>query len=164
MAGDVVVTRRVDDPGAAVPQRGSDAASVAGFRAWLGSVDVAGLSDAERVELVGELERVKGAVSAVQARAVDALRCSHEQGAAGRSGGAGRSVGSMVALARRESPSLGDRFVGVARAVVHEMPVTMAALTDGVVGERHVVAMVAATACLSRQDREIGRASCRERV
>ena len=33
-----------------------------------------------------------------------------------------RSVGSVVALARRESPSLGDRFVGLARALVHEMP------------------------------------------
>ncbi|HSF37345.1 MAG TPA: DUF222 domain-containing protein, partial [Nocardioides sp.] len=64
-----------------------------------------------------------------------------------------RSVGSQVALARRESPTLGDRFVGLSRALVHEMPHTMAALTDGLVGERHAVAMVAATACLGVQDR-----------
>ena len=64
-----------------------------------------------------------------------------------------RSVGSQVALARREPPSLGDRFVGLSRALVHEMPCTMAALVAGVVGERHAVAVVAATACLSRGDR-----------
>jgi hypothetical protein len=50
-----------------------------------------------------------------------------------------RSVGSVVALARRESPSLGDRFVGLARALVHEMPHTMAALTAGVCSERVAV-------------------------
>jgi hypothetical protein len=43
--------------------------------------------------------------------------------------------------------------VGLARALVHEMPHTMAALTDGVIGERHAVAMVQATACLSVEDR-----------
>ena len=52
------------------------AAPVVAFRAWLGSVDVAGLSDRERVELVAELERVKGSVCAVQARAPDAYGCS----------------------------------------------------------------------------------------
>ena len=47
--------------------------------------------------------------------------------------------GSQVALARRESPGLGDRFVGLSRALVHEMPATMAALAAGEVGERHAV-------------------------
>jgi len=84
------------------------------FRSWLASVDVGGLSDAQRVDLVGELERVKGAASAVQARATDALRVSTEASAARD---AGQSVGSEVALARRESPAVGDRFVGLARAL-----------------------------------------------
>ena len=98
---------------------------VARSRRWLGSVggcpavDVAGLSDRERVDLVACLEGVKGAASAAQARATDALRCSREVVAPQD---VGRSVGSVVALARRESPSLGDRFVGLARALVHEMP------------------------------------------
>ena len=64
-----------------------------------------------------------------------------------------RSVGSQVALARRESPSLGDRFVGLSRALVHEMPHTMVALTGGEVSERVAVAVVQATAVLSREDR-----------
>ena len=99
---------------------------VDGFRAWLASVDTASLSDRERVELVAALERVKGAASAGQARATDALRCSREV-VAPRD--VARSVGSVVALARREPPSLGDRFVGLSRALVHEMP-----LPDGGAG------------------------------
>ena len=64
-----------------------------------------------------------------------------------------RSVGSEVALARRESPTHGDRFVGLARALVHEMPVTMEALTAGVCGERHTIALAQVTAVLSREHR-----------
>ena len=108
------------------------------------------LSDRERVDLVAELERVKGAASAAQARATDAVRCSRELVAPQD---VGRSVGSVVALARRESPSLGDRFVGLARALVHEMPATMTALCAGVCGERVAVAVVQATATLSVADR-----------
>ena len=117
--------------------------SVGGFRAWTWPV----LSDRERVDLLGELERVKGAASAVQARATDALRCSREVVDARD---VARSVGSVVALARRESPSLGDRFVGLARALVHEMPATMAALGAGVCSERVAVAVVQATAHAER--------------
>ena len=86
----------------------------------------------------------------MQARATDALRCSREV-VAPRD--VARSVGAQVALARRESPCLGDRFVGLSRALVHEMPATMAALASGEISERHAVAVVQATACLSRADR-----------
>lgn len=123
---------------------------VEGFRAWLAGVDVAGMSDAKRVGLIRALEGVKGPVCAAQARATDALRCSQEQA---RPQDSARSVGSQVALARREAPSLGDRFVGLSRALVHEMPHTMTALTTGLIAERHALAMVAATACLSVGDR-----------
>ena len=112
------------------------AGRVSGFVQWLGSVDAEALSDAERVELVAALERVKGGAGAAQARATDALRRSRERSAPRD---AARSVGSEVALARRESPTLGDRFVGLARALVHEMPDAMAALTRGEIVERHVV-------------------------
>ncbi len=124
--------------------------AVDSFRAWLAGVDVDSLTDRERVELVAGLERVKGASSAVQARAADALRCSREVVAPQD---VARSVGSVVALARRESPTLGDRFVGLSRALVHEMPVTMAALSGGECSERVAVAVVAATATLSLEDR-----------
>ncbi len=128
----------------------SDVAAVDRFRAWLAGVDIESLSDRQRVELVASLERVKGASSAVQARATDALRCSREV-VAPRD--VARSVGSVVALARRESPRLGDRFVGLSRALVHEMPHTMAALTEGGISERVAVVVVQGTATLSREDR-----------
>ena len=57
-------------PGAGLAGGGA-VAVVAGFRSWLVGVDWAGLTDRERVDLVAELERVKGAASAVQARATD---------------------------------------------------------------------------------------------
>ena len=125
---------------------------MAAFRSWVSTVDVGALSDRERVDLVAELERVKGAASAAQARATDALRCSRE--AVARQD-VGRSVGSVVALARRESPSLGDRLVGLSRALVHEMPATMSALSAGVCSERVAVAVVQATATLSVADRGV---------
>ena len=160
MAGETVVARRVGGPGCrcatarfgcrADGTGGAVTAPVVAFRAWLAAVEVAGLSDADRVDLVAELERVKGSASAVQARATDALRCSREAAAPAD---VARSVGAQVALARRESPCLGDRFVGLSRALVHEMPATMAALASGEISERHAVAVVQATACLSRADR-----------
>ena len=154
-----VAAGRVVDPGPAVPQSewacSSEAVSgpvvmVEGFRAWLACVDAGSLSDRERVDLVASLEGAKGAISAVQARATDALRCSRE---VVDPRDVGRSVGSMVALARRESPSLGDRFVGLSRALVHEMPATMAALSAGSCSERVAVAVVQATATSSMEDR-----------
>ena len=159
MDGDVVAGRVVD-PGSGVPVCVSDVVGagvvgspvgvVDGFRAWLGGVGSAGLSDRERVDLVASLERVKGAASAAQARVTDAVACSRE---VAEPRDVSRSVGSVVALARRESPTLGDRFVGLARALVHEMPQTMAALSAGACGERVAVAVVQATATLSLEDR-----------
>ena len=116
----------------------------------MSGIDVGSLSDGDRLALVAELERLKGAASACQARAVDAVRGSREQ-ASPRDAVA--AWVSEVGLARRESPTLGDRFVGVSRALVEELPATMRCLTDGVVGERHVLEVVRETATLSREDR-----------
>ncbi len=127
-----------------------DRGEVVAFREGVGSVDGCGLTDRERVDLVVELERVKGAVSAAQARVTHALRQSREESDARD---VARSVGSEVALARRCSPTWGDRFVGLARALVDEMPATMAALSLGVCSERHAVVLVQATAVLSVEDR-----------
>ncbi len=101
---------------------------VASLRLSLATLDADAGTDHERVALVAELERLKAAAAACQARATDALRRSREAVAPHD---VARSVGSEVALARREAPSRGDRFVGLARALVHEMPRLMAALTTG---------------------------------
>ncbi len=128
----------------------SPASWVAETRWRLATVDPASLSDRERVDLVAELERLKGAASATQARAVHALGESRA-GVAPRD--AVRSVGSEVGLARRESPSLGDRFVRVSRALVMELPITLAALSKGVIGERHVIQVAQESAMLTAPDR-----------
>lgn len=124
--------------------------AVAAFRRWLSSIDVDGLGDGDRVDLVAELERVKGAAAATQARATHALRVSRE---AVTPQDVARSVGSEVALARRQSPTLGDRYVGLARALVTEMPCTMQALGRGESSERHAVLMVQVTSVLSVEHR-----------
>jgi hypothetical protein len=137
-------------PLAGVPAGAAAAAGVRGFREWLAAVPVGAMSDRERVDLVAELERVKGAAAAVQARAVHAVRVSRELVSPPAVGarGVGRSVGSQVALARRESPSGGDRFVRVSRVLVQEMPVTLAALSAGVCSEAHAVRVAQAAAVL----------------
>ena len=125
------------------------AAGVA-VREWISSIDVSRLSDRERLDLVAEMERIKHTAAAAQAKATHALRTSRE---AASPQDAVRSVGAEVALARRQSPTLGDRFVGMARALVDEMPHTMAALTEGVCSERHALLMVQVTSVLTLEDR-----------
>jgi hypothetical protein len=83
------------------------------------------------VERIAELERVKSAAAAGQARAaaaLDASRRAAEAAAGVPAARRGRGVASEVALARRDSPSRGNRHLGFAKALVHEMPHTLAAL------------------------------------
>ncbi len=119
-------------------------------RKSLSRIDIAAMSDHDRLALVDELERLKGAATAAQARAVHAVRRSREATAPQD---ALRSVGSEVALARRESPTLGDRFVGLSRALVEELPATLAHLTTGAIGERHALEVTRETATLTRAHR-----------
>lgn len=150
VSGETHRERREVVPACVGAPREEPRAAVASVRGWLADVDVDAVDDAQRVDLVAELERLKGAATALQARAVDALRQSREA-AAPRDGR--RSVGSEVALARRESPSCGDRFVRVARALVHEMPESLAALQAGVCSETHAVKVVQASSVLRPEDR-----------
>ena len=108
-----------------------------------------GLAEAERVEAVAALESLKGAAAAAQARLTAAAVVDRE-----RLGEDSRSVRADLALARRCSPTLADQHVGVARALVEEMPSTMAALERGEISERRAMIVVRETACLSREHRE----------
>ena len=120
------------------------------FRCWLASLAPDELTDRERIDLVAEIEQVKGTGAAAQTRLTHAVRRSRE---APSPQDAVRSVGAEVALARRQSPTLGDRFVGMARALVDEMPHTLSALTDGACSEQHALLMVQVTSVLSVDDR-----------
>ncbi|TPG18000.1 HNH endonuclease [Pedococcus bigeumensis] len=121
-----------------------------------GLAGLEGDDDAERIDLISELESLKGAASAAQARLTVAFADSQEAGqeASGvRAGDRGRGVAAQIALARRESPHRGSRHLGFARAMVHEMPATMAHLTAGRVSEWRATILCRETATLSVEDR-----------
>ena len=89
------------------------------------------VSDAERVDQLRALEELKAAAAAAQARIAVDLDVSQrrEQEAAGvPAARRGQGVGAQVALARRESAHQGGRLLGLAKALVLEMPHTYAAL------------------------------------
>src|SRR5271155_907455 len=108
------------------------------------------------VERIAELERVKSAAAAGQARAPAALGAGRRAAEAATGVPAarrGRGVASEVALARRDSPSRGNRHLGFAKALVHEMPRTLAALEVGVLTEWRATLIVRGKACLDVGDR-----------
>ncbi|MBA2695960.1 MAG: DUF222 domain-containing protein, partial [Actinobacteria bacterium] len=133
----------------------ADAEGVQGVIDWLGRA-VEGVDDAGRVDLIGRLEAVKGAAEATQARVSCALAESIERGRVAAGVAAGKrsvGVGAQVALARRESPWRGSRHLGMAKALVGEMPATLAALQTGQISAWAATLVVRATACLSAQHR-----------
>jgi len=105
---------------------------------------------------IAELERMKSAAAAGQARAaaaLDARRRAAEAAAGMPAARRGRGVASEVALARRDSPARGSRHLGLAKALVHEMPHTLAALEGGVLSEWRATLIVRESACLDVEDR-----------
>lgn len=122
-----------------------------------------GLSEAELLELVSVLEATKGAASALQARATAVFvedrdaRVAQDRGdgviSAREARSRRRGTRSEVALARKSSPSQADRYVGLAKALVHDLPHTMDALTAGELSEWRATLVLRGTACLSHEDR-----------
>ena len=99
---------------------------------------------------------LKSAVAAAQARITVDFDRSQRQvqrdaGVPERRVGAG--VAAQVALARRESPSRGSRLLGLAHALVEELPHTFAALARGETSEWRATLVARETACLTRRDR-----------
>jgi hypothetical protein len=134
------------------------AKAVHDFRAALAGMDAldGGLDDGEAVEQIRALEELKAAAAAAQARVSAGLYASVSAAGAARGvpvAERGRGVAAQVALARRESPSRGSRYLGLARALTAEMPHTLAALTCGRLSEWRATLLVRETACLSVEDR-----------
>ncbi|MFC3688280.1 HNH endonuclease [Aquipuribacter hungaricus] len=114
------------------------------------------VDDATRVSRLRALEMLKAAASAAQARDTADLAASrHAQRAAAGvpPQERGRGVAAEVALARRDSPRRGAQHLGLATALVHEMPCTLAALEAGRISEWRATVLVRDTACLTRADR-----------
>jgi hypothetical protein len=114
------------------------------------------LDQSALIDEIARLERVKSAAAADQARAtvaLDTLRRADEAAAGVPKAKQGRGVASEVALARRDSPVRGGRHLGFAKALVCEMPHTMAALECGALSEWRATLIVRESACLDVEDR-----------
>jgi hypothetical protein len=112
--------------------------------------------EAALIKQIAWLEGVKSAAAAGQARAAAALdekRRADEAAAGVPKAKQGRGVAGEVALARRDSPARGGRHMGFAKALVLEMPHTLAALESGALSEWRSTLIVRESACLDVDDR-----------
>ncbi len=131
------------------------AVAVLELAAALGRLD-RDLDDAARVDRIRALEVLKAVAAAAQVRDAADLDASQrlEQKRLGvPAAELGRGVAAQVALARRDSPYRGGRHLGLAKALVHEMPCTLAALSAGRISEWRATILVRETAVLTRADR-----------
>ncbi|MFF2842252.1 HNH endonuclease [Paenarthrobacter sp. NPDC057981] len=111
---------------------------------------------ADLIDQLRVLEEMKSAICGLQARVAVAFDLAQraEQAETGiPASERGKGVGAQVALARRESPNRGSRLLGLAKALVMEMPRTLAALNSGQLNEWRATLLVKETACLSVEDR-----------
>lgn len=123
--------------------------------ARLGGAEPA-IDDRVRIDLIARLEALKGAAAAAQARLTVAFDASQRRAQTAQGLPAselGRGVAAQVALARHDSPVRGSRHLGLAKALVHEMPRTLDALATGRISEWRATIMVRETATLSVDDR-----------
>ncbi|MGX1162479.1 HNH endonuclease [Arthrobacter sp. SLBN-100] len=124
---------------------------ITGVRNLQPATDSAGLID----QLHG-LEEMKAAAAAAQARvavAFDGVQRREQAEAGVPVAEQGQGVAAQVALARGESPARGGRLLGVAKALVTEMPHALRALDTGQLNEWRATLVVKETACLSAADR-----------
>ena len=108
------------------------------------------------IDIISALETAKCACVAAQAVVTDAvaITISNERKERGKPKPQWRrGIASQIGLARRESPHRGGTHLGLARALVHEMPHTMARLRAGDLNEWRAMILVRETACLTAEDR-----------
>ena len=115
--------------------------------------------DADEAALLGrmsELEHVKAAAAAGQARAAAALEARRV--AAARAGGprvSRAALGTEIGLARSESPHRGERVMAMSRILIPDMPCTLAALEAGRLSEHRAELITKEAACLSAFHRQL---------
>src|SRR5512145_162179 len=122
----------------------------------LGGLTGESVDDGERIDQLALLESIKGAAAAAQARVSVAFDASQREAQAVAGVPArerGRGVAAQVALARRDSPSRGSRHLGMAKALVGEMPHTMAHLAAGRISEWRPTLVCRETAVLDVEHR-----------
>lgn len=120
------------------------------------ALDLDACSEADLIDGIAGFERLKRRAEAQQARmaaAFDASVRARQEAAGVRREHLGRGVADQIALARQESPRRGQRHLGLARALVHEMPSTLAALERGDVSEWGATLVARETAVLTLEER-----------
>ena len=113
--------------------------------------------DTGRIDRIRVLEELKAAAAAEQARESVAFLESQiaERAAAGVSTRRLTvGISDQVALARRESPYKGDRFLRLATALADDMPHALAAMTSGKCSEWRATLVLRATSCLTASHRQ----------
>lgn len=96
-----------------------------------------------------ELERLKCWAAAEQARIAADLDDAQPTGTPDR------STGAQIGLARHESPHRGRELLGLARALVDDLPHTLAALERGDLNERRAMVIAHETRDLCAADRRL---------
>lgn len=115
------------------------------------------VSPTESVDQLTALEQLKASCAAAQANVVmnlNAKRREEHRAQGLPAGKVGLGVASEIGLAARVSPNRGSRMLGFARALVDEMPHTMAALRSGLLSEWRATILVKETAYLDLADRQ----------
>lgn len=132
-----------------------DATAITDWLTALAGLDRA-VDDAERVDRIRALEDLKAAAAAAQAVTAADLDASVRAERAARGlpvALQGKGVAAQVALARRESPHRGERRLGLAHALVGEMPHTLAGMRAGRISEWRATLLARETGHLSVEDR-----------
>ena len=122
----------------------------------LAALDGAGLPESALIDHLTAMERLKSGLAAAQARVTATLaakRAKREAAEGLPADKRGRGLGTEVALARQDSPARGSSHLGLAQALVREMPHTLGALTRGEISEWRATVVVRETATLSRGHR-----------
>ena len=132
----------------------SDAPSAAELIDWLerlADLD-RGESEADCIDRLNALERLKSAAAAAQARVTGDLEARRDPD---RRRPTNPGLGNEIALARQESPHQGRAHLGLSRALLRDLPCTLAALTRGDISERRAQIIATETVDLCAADRRL---------
>lgn len=108
----------------------------------------------DQIRLLSEHQGMIEAAQALAATELETMRLEREAREKVPKSQRGKGLGAEIALARRETPARGKRFLEMAQALAKEMPYTRRALTQGQIREEHAQAIVKETAVLSSQHRK----------
>lgn len=115
-------------------------------------------ADAELIDQITQLERMKSACAAAQAEltvAFAAAQTAAQPTDQDRNTSTQRSIAGQIGLARRDSPARGGRHLGFAKILLNEMPNVYTALRAGDISEWRATLIARETACLSVTDRRL---------